>query len=42
MMSQLVGAVLIARAIHNPELQKTILQANKMIIQDYLAAHSAA
>lgn len=42
LMSQLVGAVLIARAIHNPELQKTILQANKMIIQDYLAAHSAA
>lgn len=42
MMSQLVGAVLIARAMHDPELQKSILQANKMIIQDYLAAHSAA
>ena len=41
-MSQLVGAVLIARAMHDPELQKSILQANKMIIQDYLAAHSAA
>lgn len=42
MMSQLVGAVLIARAMHDPELQKSILQANKMVIQDYLAAHSAA
>lgn len=42
MMSQLVGAVLIARAMHDPELQKSILQANKMIIQDYLAAHPAA
>lgn len=42
MMSQLVGTVLIARAMHDPELQKSILQANKMIIQDYLAAHSAA
>lgn len=41
-MSQLVGAVLIARAMHDPELQKSILQANKMVIQDYLAAHSAA
>ena len=41
-MSQLVGAVLIARAMHDPELQKSILQANKMVIQDYLAAHSTA
>ncbi|WP_180102807.1 TetR/AcrR family transcriptional regulator [Acinetobacter sp. YH12126] len=42
MMSQLVGAVLIARAMHDPHLQKTILNANKMMIRQYLESHVAA
>ncbi|UUS65281.1 MULTISPECIES: TetR/AcrR family transcriptional regulator [unclassified Acinetobacter] len=41
-MSQLVGAILIARAAADPHLQKTILDANKMMIRQYLESHVAA
>lgn len=37
--SQLVGAVLIARAIHDPALQNNILNANKIMIHTYLTAN---
>ena len=38
---QLAGAILIARAAADPHLQKTILDANKMIILQYLDSHAA-
>ncbi|WP_180109290.1 MULTISPECIES: TetR/AcrR family transcriptional regulator [unclassified Acinetobacter] len=39
---QLAGAILIARAAADPHLQKTILNANKMMIRQYLESHVAA
>ena len=36
MICQLVGAISISRAIHEPALQKSILEANKMLLQSYL------
>lgn len=38
---QLAGAILIARAAADPHLQKTILDANKMMIRQYLEGHAA-
>ena len=39
---QLAGAILIARAATDPHLQKNILDANKMMIRQYLESHVTA
>src|SRR5690606_12710384 len=42
MICQLAGAILIARAAADPHLQMTILNADKMMIRQYLESHVAA